>query len=140
MTPPTCHMILSPCPTTAAYSCIYSTEKQNSYCCAPIETAALALSTGLLYSHSATLNNHPFHLHRNLETDKNHAQELFKYQQQQKKISEYASSNNVGVNTQQQQIMQPCQLSPTLAQIQDNGCGNLKINNKLFNNYLGYSS
>ncbi|CAL2048933.1 unnamed protein product [Caenorhabditis brenneri] len=37
--PPTCHMQLSPCPTTAPYVCIYSPEKQDSYCCAPIDTA-----------------------------------------------------------------------------------------------------
>lgn len=36
--PPTCHMTLSPCPTSAAYQCVYSAEKQNSYCCAPIDT------------------------------------------------------------------------------------------------------
>lgn len=40
--PPTCHMALNPCPTTAAYQCVYSPEKQNSYCCAPIDTTALA--------------------------------------------------------------------------------------------------
>ena len=33
--PLTCHMALSPCPTTAPYQCIYSAEKQNSYCCTP---------------------------------------------------------------------------------------------------------
>ncbi|CAD6194296.1 unnamed protein product [Caenorhabditis auriculariae] len=37
--PPTCHMQLNPCPTTAPYICIYSPEKQDSYCCAPIDTA-----------------------------------------------------------------------------------------------------
>lgn len=37
--PSTCHMVLNPCPNTAPYQCIYSAEKQNSYCCAPIDTA-----------------------------------------------------------------------------------------------------
>ncbi|TKR80808.1 hypothetical protein L596_014816 [Steinernema carpocapsae] len=39
--PPTCHMVLSPCPTDRIpYNCIYSAEKQNSYCCSPIESSA----------------------------------------------------------------------------------------------------
>uniref|UniRef100_A0A9J2PKY5 BPTI/Kunitz inhibitor domain-containing protein n=1 Tax=Ascaris lumbricoides TaxID=6252 RepID=A0A9J2PKY5_ASCLU len=37
--PRTCHMSLYPCPTTAPYMCIYSSEKLDSYCCAPIDTA-----------------------------------------------------------------------------------------------------
>ncbi|KAI6204500.1 hypothetical protein M3Y94_00681500 [Aphelenchoides besseyi] len=40
--PPTCHMVHSPCPTSAAYQCVYSAEKQNSYCCAPVDTTALS--------------------------------------------------------------------------------------------------
>lgn len=40
--PPTCHMALSPCPTTAPYQCIYSAEKQNSYCCTPTGTAQMS--------------------------------------------------------------------------------------------------
>lgn len=35
-------MTLSPCPTTAPYQCVYSQEKQNSYCCAPIDTTQQA--------------------------------------------------------------------------------------------------
>lgn len=35
--PLTCHMTLRPCPTTAPYQCIYSSKKQNSYCCAPLD-------------------------------------------------------------------------------------------------------
>ncbi|CAD5229660.1 unnamed protein product [Bursaphelenchus okinawaensis] len=38
--PPTCHMALNPCPTSAAYQCVYSAEKQNSYCCAPVDTTS----------------------------------------------------------------------------------------------------
>ncbi|KAK0404271.1 hypothetical protein QR680_017376 [Steinernema hermaphroditum] len=39
-TPPACHMVLAPCPTDRVpYSCIYSAEKQNSFCCAPIESS-----------------------------------------------------------------------------------------------------
>lgn len=37
--PPSCHMTLTPCPTSGAYTCVYSAQKQNSYCCAPIEAA-----------------------------------------------------------------------------------------------------
>ncbi|VDM52910.1 unnamed protein product [Angiostrongylus costaricensis] len=37
--PPTCHMQLNPCPTTAPYICIYSAMKQDSYCCAPIDSS-----------------------------------------------------------------------------------------------------
>ncbi|VDM10709.1 unnamed protein product [Wuchereria bancrofti] len=37
--PQICHMALQPCPTVAQYMCIYSAEKMNSYCCAPIDTA-----------------------------------------------------------------------------------------------------
>ncbi|KHN74923.1 Uncharacterized protein ZC84.1 [Toxocara canis] len=37
--PRTCHMTLYPCPNTAPYRCIYSSEKLDSYCCAPIDTA-----------------------------------------------------------------------------------------------------
>ncbi|VDO19204.1 unnamed protein product, partial [Heligmosomoides polygyrus] len=36
--PPTCHMQMNPCPTTAPYICIYSAMRQNSFCCAPIDT------------------------------------------------------------------------------------------------------
>uniref|UniRef100_A0A915PH98 BPTI/Kunitz inhibitor domain-containing protein n=1 Tax=Setaria digitata TaxID=48799 RepID=A0A915PH98_9BILA len=36
--PQICHMTLRPCPTIAQYLCIYSAEKLNSYCCAPIDT------------------------------------------------------------------------------------------------------
>uniref|UniRef100_A0A914I5B0 Kunitz/Bovine pancreatic trypsin inhibitor domain protein n=1 Tax=Globodera rostochiensis TaxID=31243 RepID=A0A914I5B0_GLORO len=36
-----CHMALSPCPTNGPYQCVYSADKQNSYCCAPT-----AFSTG----------------------------------------------------------------------------------------------
>ncbi|PAV61571.1 hypothetical protein WR25_03124 [Diploscapter pachys] len=35
----TCHMQLNPCPATAPYVCIYSPEKLNSYCCAPMDFA-----------------------------------------------------------------------------------------------------
>ncbi|KAK5965012.1 hypothetical protein GCK32_002332 [Trichostrongylus colubriformis] len=41
--PPTCHMQLNPCPTTAPYVCIYSAMKQDSYCCAPIDTTSPSL-------------------------------------------------------------------------------------------------
>ncbi|XGW33141.1 hypothetical protein V3C99_017549 [Haemonchus contortus] len=41
--PTTCHMQLNPCPTTAPYVCIYSAMKQDSYCCAPIDTTAPSL-------------------------------------------------------------------------------------------------
>uniref|UniRef100_A0A0N5BLL4 Kunitz/Bovine pancreatic trypsin inhibitor domain protein n=1 Tax=Strongyloides papillosus TaxID=174720 RepID=A0A0N5BLL4_STREA len=37
--PPSCHMTLTPCPTSGAYTCVYSAQKQNSYCCAPLEAA-----------------------------------------------------------------------------------------------------
>ncbi|VDL69609.1 unnamed protein product [Nippostrongylus brasiliensis] len=37
--PPTCHMQLNPCPTTAPYICIYSPMKQSSYCCTPADAA-----------------------------------------------------------------------------------------------------
>ncbi|CEF70412.1 Proteinase inhibitor I2, Kunitz metazoa domain and Chitin binding domain and EB domain and Cysteine-rich repeat and Lustrin, cysteine-rich repeated domain-containing protein [Strongyloides ratti] len=37
--PPSCHMTLTPCPTSGAYTCVYSAQKQNSYCCAPLESA-----------------------------------------------------------------------------------------------------
>uniref|UniRef100_A0A914PH89 EB domain-containing protein n=1 Tax=Panagrolaimus davidi TaxID=227884 RepID=A0A914PH89_9BILA len=37
--PSPCHMALSPCPTMAPYQCIYSAEKQNSYCCTMSGTA-----------------------------------------------------------------------------------------------------
>ncbi|KAL3124064.1 hypothetical protein niasHT_004653 [Heterodera trifolii] len=33
--PPVCHMALSPCPTNGPYQCVYSAEKQHSFCCAP---------------------------------------------------------------------------------------------------------
>lgn len=42
--PRTCHMTLQPCPTVAQYMCIYSAEKMNSYCCAPIDTAFIGQS------------------------------------------------------------------------------------------------
>uniref|UniRef100_A0A7E4ZR88 Kunitz/Bovine pancreatic trypsin inhibitor domain protein n=1 Tax=Panagrellus redivivus TaxID=6233 RepID=A0A7E4ZR88_PANRE len=42
--PPTCHMALSPCPTSAPYQCIYSAEKQNSYCCTPTSSAQLTVA------------------------------------------------------------------------------------------------
>ncbi|KAE9416235.1 hypothetical protein Angca_003523 [Angiostrongylus cantonensis] len=38
--PPTCHMQLNPCPTMAPYICIYSAMKQDSYCCAPIDSSS----------------------------------------------------------------------------------------------------
>ncbi|KAK6049148.1 hypothetical protein COOONC_13347 [Cooperia oncophora] len=41
--PPTCHMQLNPCPTTAPYVCIYSAMKQDSYCCAPMDTTGPSL-------------------------------------------------------------------------------------------------
>uniref|UniRef100_A0A8R1XSH2 Uncharacterized protein n=1 Tax=Onchocerca volvulus TaxID=6282 RepID=A0A8R1XSH2_ONCVO len=42
--PQTCHMTLHPCPTVAQYMCIYSAEKLNSYCCAPIDTTFMGQS------------------------------------------------------------------------------------------------
>ncbi|EPB79465.1 Kunitz/Bovine pancreatic trypsin inhibitor domain protein [Ancylostoma ceylanicum] len=42
--PPTCHMQLNPCPTTAPYVCIYSAMKQDSYCCAPMDTPGIGFS------------------------------------------------------------------------------------------------
>ncbi|VDP22280.1 unnamed protein product [Onchocerca flexuosa] len=42
--PQTCHMTLHPCPTVAQYMCIYSAEKLNSYCCAPIDTTYMGQS------------------------------------------------------------------------------------------------
>ncbi|VDN58619.1 unnamed protein product [Dracunculus medinensis] len=36
--PNACHMTLLPCPNMAQFTCIYSAEKQDSFCCAPIET------------------------------------------------------------------------------------------------------
>lgn len=107
MTPPTCHMTLSLCPTTAAYSCIYSAEKQNSYCCAPIETAALALT---MTSHQA--NNQHSHSRQNSMSSKtqSNTNEMLKQQQQQH------------LQFQQQGYgQQPCQ-SSTLPTVQDNGC------------------
>ncbi|KAF8384426.1 hypothetical protein PRIPAC_73568 [Pristionchus pacificus] len=52
--PSTCHMTLHPCPTTAPYVCIYSAERQDSFCCAPIDTAVRV-------SNSITLRSSPGH-------------------------------------------------------------------------------
>uniref|UniRef100_A0A0N5AV83 Kunitz/Bovine pancreatic trypsin inhibitor domain protein n=1 Tax=Syphacia muris TaxID=451379 RepID=A0A0N5AV83_9BILA len=41
--PRTCHMTLNPCPNAAPYTCIYSSEKQESFCCAPLDTAVRTL-------------------------------------------------------------------------------------------------
>ncbi|VBB27324.1 unnamed protein product [Acanthocheilonema viteae] len=49
--PRTCHMALQPCPTVAQYMCIYSAEKMNSYCCAPIDTAFIGQSEISLQQH-----------------------------------------------------------------------------------------
>uniref|UniRef100_A0A0N5A628 Kunitz/Bovine pancreatic trypsin inhibitor domain protein n=1 Tax=Parastrongyloides trichosuri TaxID=131310 RepID=A0A0N5A628_PARTI len=43
--PPSCHMTLTPCPTSGAYTCVYSALKQNSYCCAPLEAAVFMAPT-----------------------------------------------------------------------------------------------
>lgn len=60
--PPTCHMALNPCPTTAAYQCVYSAEKQNSYCCAPVDTTSVAnkFAQGPFRHHSRHANNNPY--------------------------------------------------------------------------------
>ncbi|ETN70696.1 Kunitz/Bovine pancreatic trypsin inhibitor domain protein [Necator americanus] len=42
--PPTCHMQLNPCPTTAPFVCIYSAMKQDSYCCTPMDAAGTAFT------------------------------------------------------------------------------------------------
>ena len=47
--PPTCHMALNPCPTSAAYQCVYSAEKQDSFCCAPVDTTAMAARYSQMY-------------------------------------------------------------------------------------------
>ncbi|KAI6225266.1 hypothetical protein M3Y99_01356500 [Aphelenchoides fujianensis] len=54
--PPTCHMAHSPCPTSAAYQCVYSAEKQNSYCCAPVDTTAFG-RLGFRHYHQHKNNN-----------------------------------------------------------------------------------
>ncbi|CAJ0583719.1 unnamed protein product, partial [Mesorhabditis spiculigera] len=38
--PSPCHMSLKPCPNNAPYVCIYSAEKQDSFCCAPLDSTA----------------------------------------------------------------------------------------------------
>lgn len=119
-------MTLSPCPTTAAYSCIYSAEKQNSYCCAPVETAAHALTIGSRYNQ--VNNPRSQHSHRNAMSSKTQPQintnDVLKQQyqqhlqfQQQKNMQGYAN------NGQQQ----PCQ-SPALSLPDNNGCGTQENN------------
>ncbi|VDN03849.1 unnamed protein product [Thelazia callipaeda] len=53
--PSTCHMTLRPCPTTAQYLCIYSAEKLDSYCCAPIDTTFIAQPETIIQSETLSI-------------------------------------------------------------------------------------
>uniref|UniRef100_A0A914Z645 BPTI/Kunitz inhibitor domain-containing protein n=1 Tax=Panagrolaimus superbus TaxID=310955 RepID=A0A914Z645_9BILA len=54
--PSPCHMALSPCPTMAPYQCIYSAEKQNSYCCTLSGTANIPFT---FHSRRQGIQMHP---------------------------------------------------------------------------------
>ena len=57
--PSPCHMALSPCPNTAPYQCIYSAEKQNSFCCTPTGTANLPFTYHSRRPQSNNIQMHP---------------------------------------------------------------------------------
>ncbi|KAL7073089.1 hypothetical protein ACQ4LE_008101 [Meloidogyne hapla] len=57
ITPPNCHQALNPCPNIIngpPYQCIYSTEKQDSFCCASVDSAH---RFGNYFNNNNKLNN-----------------------------------------------------------------------------------
>uniref|UniRef100_A0A915CN95 Papilin n=1 Tax=Ditylenchus dipsaci TaxID=166011 RepID=A0A915CN95_9BILA len=119
--PPTCHMAIKPCPTTAAYQCIYSAEKQGSYCCAPVDTTSAATRTNYRAfppNRRAPMNNNNLNAYNQQQHQQQQYQLQLQYQQQRG-----VANNNINANNNQQQQQLPNYGSGGMGPVPETGCG-----------------